>query len=102
VPHSLRKKADASLSAAIGNYWIVAWWAVAARCFEIALARRIRLDAELEASPYDAARWISAAPDDLEKFAYPIAAAWHRTRRLAGVPRQERLELVMSPANSPK
>jgi peptide chain release factor 3 len=26
------------------------------------------LEAELEASPYDAARWISAAPADLEKF----------------------------------
>jgi len=54
---------------AIGSYWIVG--VVGPLQLDV-LKSRLRdeygLDAELEASPYDAARWISAAPDDLQKF----------------------------------
>ncbi|MBU6472028.1 MAG: peptide chain release factor 3 [Alphaproteobacteria bacterium] len=55
---------------AIGSYWIVG--VVGPLQLDV-LKSRLRdeygLDAELEASPYDAARWISAPRDDLEKFA---------------------------------
>jgi len=54
---------------AIGSYWIVG--VVGPLQLDV-LKSRLRdeygLDAELEASPYDAARWISAEPADLEKF----------------------------------
>jgi peptide chain release factor 3 len=54
---------------AIGNYWIVG--VVGPLQLDV-LKSRLRdeyeLEAELEASPFDAARWISAAPGDLEKF----------------------------------
>ncbi len=54
---------------AIGSYWIVG--VVGPLQLDV-LKSRLRdeygLDAELEASPYDAARWISAEPGDLEKF----------------------------------
>ena len=55
---------------AIGNYWIVG--VVGPLQLDV-LKSRLRdeygLEAELEASPYDGARWIGAAPEDLEKFA---------------------------------
>ena len=54
---------------AIGSYWIVG--VVGPLQLDV-LKSRLRdeygLDAELEASPYDAARWIGAAPAELEKF----------------------------------
>jgi peptide chain release factor 3 len=54
---------------AIGNYWIVG--VVGPLQLDV-LKSRLRdeydLEAELEASPYDAARWVSAADGDLEKF----------------------------------
>jgi peptide chain release factor 3 len=54
---------------AIGNYWIVG--VVGPLQLDVLKSRlhdEYELDAELEASPYDAARWISAEPADLEKF----------------------------------
>jgi peptide chain release factor 3 len=55
---------------AIGNYWIVG--VVGPLQLDV-LKSRLRdeyeLEAELEASPFDAARWISAEADELEKFA---------------------------------
>jgi len=54
---------------AIGSYWIVG--VVGPLQLDV-LKSRLRdeygLDAELEASPYDAARWIGGEPADLEKF----------------------------------
>jgi peptide chain release factor 3 len=53
----------------IGSYWIVG--VVGPLQLDV-LKSRLRdeygLDAELEASPYDAARWVSAVDGDLEKF----------------------------------
>ncbi len=54
---------------AIGSYWIVG--VVGPLQLDV-LKSRLRdeygLDAELEASPYDAARWLGGAPADLQKF----------------------------------
>jgi peptide chain release factor 3 len=54
---------------AIGTYWIVG--VVGPLQLDVLKSRlgdEYGLDADLEASPYDAARWIAGSPADLEKF----------------------------------
>ena len=60
------------------------------------------LDADLEPSPYDTARWISARPRTRKNSSPPIAARWPRiatARRCSS--RRAHGSLAMSQANSP-
>ena len=77
----------------IGSQWIVG--VVGALQLDVLKSRLVAeydLDAELEASPYDSARWLSGSEAELEKFsAANKRRHGDRPRRRAGVPGQERL-----------